>query len=155
MVIEKCVKESFVVIGKEGSTVDGAGFIEMLWKDATKNFMEIENLVKKDDNGNIGGFWGAMSDFTHSFKPWDNFSQGLYLAGAECVNGAEPPEGWSKWVIPSYEYIYVENENNHTFADVIQYLQDKSITLVGAAHDFNCPQTGKGYIFFPVREVSN
>ena len=155
MLIEKCVKKSFVVIGKQGSTNDGAGFIEKLWEDATNHFQEIENLVKKDDSGNIGGFWGAMSDFTHSYKPWENFSQGLYLAGAECVDNAEPPAGWSKWTIPSYQYIYVENESRYTFADVIKYLQDNNIDLVGAAHDFNCPQTGKGYIFFPIRRVND
>ena len=27
MKVERCVKESFVVIGKEGSTLDGEGFI--------------------------------------------------------------------------------------------------------------------------------
>lgn len=27
MKVEKCIKESFVVIGKEGSTLDGEGFI--------------------------------------------------------------------------------------------------------------------------------
>ena len=27
MKAEKCIKESFVVIGKEGSTLDGEGFI--------------------------------------------------------------------------------------------------------------------------------
>lgn len=30
MEIHKCIKESFVVIGKEGATSDGAGFIQKL-----------------------------------------------------------------------------------------------------------------------------
>ncbi len=38
MRIEKCVKESFVVIGKEGSTLDGEGFIQRLWADANSHF---------------------------------------------------------------------------------------------------------------------
>lgn len=33
MKINKCVKESFTVIGKEGSTNDGDGFIQKLWED--------------------------------------------------------------------------------------------------------------------------
>ena len=33
MKVEKCIKESFAVIGKEGSTLDGQGFIQKLWKE--------------------------------------------------------------------------------------------------------------------------
>lgn len=110
MEINKCIKESFVVIGKEGSTNDGDGFVQKLWEDANNHFGEVEHLAKKDDNGNIVGVWGAMSDFLHSFLTWENgFSKGLYLAGVECMNGVEAPESWTKWIIPGYEYIYVEN----------------------------------------------
>lgn len=57
-----------------------------------------------------------MSDFSHAFSPWENgFSQGLYLAGIECPDDAEAPDGWTKWVVPGYEYIYVVNESNDTF----------------------------------------
>lgn len=154
MKLEKCIKESFVVIGKEGSTNDGVGFIDELWKNANANFNEAANLAKKDDNGNIIGIWGAMSDFSRSFNPWDNnFSQGLYLAGVECNQDAQAPYGWTKWIIPSYEYICVEKESNDTFTNVIKYLQKKNISLVGAVHDFNCPKTGKGYMFFPIRTL--
>ena len=38
MKAEKCIKESFVVIGKEGSTLDGEGFIQSLWMDANSHF---------------------------------------------------------------------------------------------------------------------
>jgi hypothetical protein len=62
MDIKKCTKESFSVIGKEGSTYDGNGFIQKLWKNVNKHFNEIESLVKKDENGNPVGSWGAMSD---------------------------------------------------------------------------------------------
>ena len=53
MKIEKCKKESFVVIGKEGATTDGAGFIQKLWDDANSHFGEVSHLAKKDENGNI------------------------------------------------------------------------------------------------------
>ena len=83
MKIEKVSKDSFVVIGKEGSTRDGDGFIRRLWQDANSHFDEIADLAKRDGSGNLIGIWGAMTDFSRSFKPWDDFNRGLYLAGAE------------------------------------------------------------------------
>lgn len=154
MKINKCIKESFVVIGKEGSTNDGEGFIQKLWEDANSHFYEVEELAKKDDKGNVAGIWGVMSDLSRSFLTWeDGFTKGLYLAGVECTEQAEAPAGWTKWVIPGYEYIYVENENSDTFSKVVAYLQENGIPLVGAVHDFNCPETGKGYLFFPIRKL--
>ena len=85
--------------------------------------------------------------------PWeDGFTRGLYLAGVECDVAAEAPEGWTKWVIPAYEYIYAESEED-TFPKVIQYLHDNDMNLAGAVHDFTCPKTGKGYMFFPVKRI--
>lgn len=67
MKIEKGEKEAFSVIGKEGSTLDGEGFISKLWADANSHFEEVEPLAKKDENGSICGIWGAMTDFSRSF----------------------------------------------------------------------------------------
>ena len=142
-----------MVIGKEGSTNDGEGFIQKLWEDANSHFNEVAQLAKNDEEGNIVGIWGAMSDFSRSFHPWEEFNKGLYLAGVECIDQSEAPTGWTRWVIPGYEYIYVENESNDSFPEVIQYLQENNIALVGAVHDFNCPETGKGYMFFPIRRL--
>ena len=154
MKVEKCIKESFVVIGKEGSTLDGQDFIQKLWVDANSHFNEVQYLAKTDEQGNIVGIWGAMSDLSLSFKPWaENFSKGLYLAGVECIDSATAPEGWTKWVIPGYEYIYVECENENTFPQVINYMTENDMTLVGAVHDFTCPETGKNYMFFPIKEI--
>ncbi len=150
---ERCEKKSFVVIGKEGSTLDGAGFIQKLWDNANSHFAEVQHLAKKDENGNLVGIWGAMSDFSRSFDPWENFEKGLYLAGVECNDNAEAPDGWTKWVIPGYEYIYAECENDDTFSNTIKYLKDNNIPLAGAVHDFTCPQTGKNYMFFPIRKL--
>lgn len=106
MKIDRCMKESFVVIGKEGSTMDGEGFIPKLWEEANSHFQEVQHLAKKDKEGKIRGIWGAMSDMSHSFLPWeDNFTRGYYLAGVECEDNAIAPEGWIKWVIPTYEYL--------------------------------------------------
>lgn len=154
MKIEKTQKKSFAVIGKEGSTEDGEGFIGRLWDDANSHFEEVKHLAKKDENGNIEGIWGAMSDFSRSFKPWEeDFSKGLYLAGVECEVDAKAPEGWTKWIIPGYEYIYVEVENDSTFSKMIQYLKEHNLHLTGAVHDFSCPQTAKNYMFFPIKST--
>lgn len=53
MQIQRIVKTSFVVIGKEGSTEDGNGFIKRLWEDANAHFSEVSALAKKDENGNL------------------------------------------------------------------------------------------------------
>ena len=73
MQIQRCKKDSFIVIGKEGSTSDGANFIQTLWNNANSHFEEIQHLAKKNKNGNINGIWGAMSDFSRSFHPWEDF----------------------------------------------------------------------------------
>ena len=154
MKIEIRIKPSFSVIGKEGSTSDGQGFIQQLWEDANSHFSEVQPLAKKDENGNLVGVWGAMSDCSRSFQPWeDNFSKGLYLAGVECADDAQAPNGWTKWTIPSYEYLCVEVESESTFSDVLEYMNANDIALVGAVHDFTCPTSGKNYMFFPIRKI--
>lgn len=154
MKIEKRIKPSFSVIGKEGSTMDGQGFIQKLWEDANSHFNEVCLLARRDDAGNLLGIWGAMSDWTHSFKPWEeDFSKGLYLAGIECTDDACPPEGWTKWTIPGYEYLCAEVESDSTFSDVLDYMNANGIALAGAVHDFTCPSTGKSYLFFPIKRI--
>ncbi|MBO7728981.1 MAG: GyrI-like domain-containing protein [Oscillospiraceae bacterium] len=153
MKVDKIVKESFVVIGKEGSASDGDGFIQKLWDEANSHFEEVAHLAKKDENGNLIGVWGAMSDVTHSFLPWEDFKKGLYLAGVECKDDAKAPEGWEKWVVPGYEYLRVENDGNDTFSKALKYMDERNISLVGAVHDFTCPQTGKNYMLFPIRKL--
>lgn len=87
-------KEAFSVLGKEGSTQQGPGFIQALWEDANGHFAQIAHLAKRDGQGNLLGVWGAMTDMSRSFLPWEeNFQKGLYLAGVECVDTAQPPGG--------------------------------------------------------------
>lgn len=149
----KVIKEQFVVIGKEGSTLDGPGFIQSLWNDANGHFSEVAHLAKKDSNGKLVGVWGAMSDISRSFKPWeDGFSKGLYLAGVECVDHAEAPDGWTKWTIPGYEYIVVQNHPG-AFAETLAGLNGQGILLAGAVHEYTDPATGTDYLYFPIREV--
>lgn len=149
----KVIKESFVVIGKEGLTFDGEGFIQRLWADANSHFGEVAHLAKKDANGNIVGIWGAMSDLSRSLKPWeDGFRKGLYLAGVECADDAQAPDGWTKWIIPSYEYIVVENRDG-VFEDTLREMKEEGLFLAGAVHDYTDPTTGKNYMYFPIREL--
>ena len=49
MNIERFEKASFVVVGKKGSTLDGAGFIQRLWDDANSHFGEVQHLAKRDE----------------------------------------------------------------------------------------------------------
>ena len=154
MKIETCRKETFVVIGKEGATWDGPGFIQALWSDANAHFAEIQHLAKRDHNGDLVGIWGAMSDCSRSFKPWeDHFSKGLYLAGVECQDDAQAPAGWTRWVIPGYEYLCVALENENSFSQMLSYMEENHIPLVGAVQDFTCPATGKNYMLFPYKGI--
>ena len=52
MKIETCTKGAFSVVGKEGSTLDGPGFIQKLWAEANAHFREVQPLAKKDGTGN-------------------------------------------------------------------------------------------------------
>mgnify|MGYP002478908144 FL=1 len=155
--IKKCIKSSFSVIGKEGSTNDGNGFVNKLWENANSRFNEIEGLVKKDEKGNILGIWGLMSDFSKSFKPWEeNFTKGLYLAGAEVTDDAEAPDAWAKWTVPAFEYLYIKVDKGYkeAFSYVLNYMDNNNIKLAGAVFDYNCPQeNGQLYLFFPIRRL--
>ena len=154
MEIKTCVKESFTVIGKEGSTNDGDGFIQKLWADANAHFGEVAALAKKDENGNLVGIWGVMSDLSRSFKPWsDQFTKGLYLAGVEAMENVQAPLGWVKWTIPSYEYVCAKNEGQNIFAEVLAYLKENNRELAGAVHEYTNPIDGQGFLFFPINKL--
>ena len=47
MNLHSLTKQAFTVIGKEGSTTDGPGFIQRLWANATAHFEEVAHLAKK------------------------------------------------------------------------------------------------------------
>lgn len=153
MNVEKRRKESFAVIGKEGSTMEGEGFIQRLWNDANGHFGQVAHLAKRDGQGNLVGVWGCMTDFTRSFQPWEGFRNGLYLAGVECGGGAEPPEGWVKWIVPGFEYLVSECDGGDTFSDTLKEIKARGLSLAGAVQDFTDPQTGKNYMFFPIRKL--
>lgn len=59
MEIERIIKPTFSVIGREGSTRDGIGFVQDLWAAANAHFEQIAGLVKRDEAGVPVGF-GAL-----------------------------------------------------------------------------------------------
>ena len=152
--MERIIKPAFAVIGMEGSTEDGPGFIQALWEKANSRFGEVTHLAKTNPDGSLCGVWGAMSDMSRSFRPWeDDYTRGLYLAGVEVVDNAQPPEGWVRWDIPGYEYIRVENNTPDIFPRTLQALAEQGLSLAGAVHDFTDPSTGKAYMLFPIRAL--
>ena len=151
---ERYQKAAFTVIGKEGSSDEGPGFVQRLWQEANAGFEEVSHLAARDEEGNILGIWGAMTDFSRAFLPWEeDFSKGLYLAGVECPDDAAAPEGWTKWTVPAFEYLRVECDRDTVFRETVAYLRSMEIPLAGAVQDFTCPITGKNYMLFPVKKI--
>lgn len=147
-------KAQVTIIGKEGSTRDGEGFIQRLWDDANGHFNQVAHLAKYDDQGNLAGVWGAMSDFSRRYQPWEEgFTQGLYLAGVECVDNAEAPDGWTKWRLPAYEYVQVDNTAGDAFPRGLAYLRAQGLTLAGAVQDLTDPMTGRAFMLFPIKRL--
>lgn len=154
MHIERKSKETFAVIGKEGSTLQGKDIVQTLWAEANAAFAEVQPLAKLDAEGQLAGIWGAMTDLSRSFHPWeDHFTKGLYLAGIECRDDAQPPEGWVKWQIPGFEYLCVKQESLDTFSQMLDELHQKQLPLVGAVQEFICPKTNCTYLCFPIRKL--
>ena len=152
--MERIIKPAFAVIGMEGATTDGPGFIAALWETANSRFGEVAALAKTNEDGSLCGVWGAMSDMSRSFRPWeDGFTRGLYLAGVEVRDDAQPPQGGVRWDIPGFEYIRVENNASDVFPRTLKMIAAEGLTLAGAVHDFTDPATGKSYMCFPVRKL--
>ena len=154
MNIKTVSKESFSVIGKEGSTKQGTGFAQLLWQDANSHFEEVQHLAKRNKQGDLVGIWGAMTDHSRQYLPWTNdFTEGLYLAGVECDDDAVAPDGWTKWTVPGFEYLVMKCEENCGFPEMIRYLAENNIALAGAVHDFTDPITGESYMYFPIAKL--
>ena len=154
MNIEKIKKPSFAVIGMEGSTAEGEGFVQRLWDKANGRFAEVAALAKKNEDGSLAGIWGAMTDLSRSFMPWeDGFTKGLYLAGVECEDSAQPPEGWVRWEMPAFEYLRVRCEGGDTFGKMLTHMREEGIELAGAVQDFTDPTAGISYMLFPVKRL--
>ena len=152
-----CEMPAFFVIGKEGAAGSGYNPAPALWAEANAHYVEVDALALRDENGVLAGFWGAMSDLSRSFLPWeDDLSRGLYLAGVQVPEDAVPPEGWVKWMVPAFEYVYVKAECDYASAlrQGLDYIRSCGLTLAGAVQDYHCPQeNGQLYLFFPIRRL--
>ena len=154
MEMERITRSAFAVIGREGSTADGPGFVQRLWAEANAHFEEVAHLAKQDENGVPLGFWGAMTDLGRAFRPWEeDFSRGLYLAGVECNDDAVAPQGWVRWEIPGFEYLKAECGSPTLFADMLEYLREQGLELAGAVQDFTDPKNGINFMLFPIRRL--
>ena len=143
--------KSFSVIGKEGSTNDGPDFIAHLWEDANTHFSEIAHLAKLDEDGVPIACWGVMTDFSRRFLPWENFRYGLYLAGVECIDEAEAPGGWTKWTLPSFDFLCAENNEPDSFSKALAQLLTDGYALAGAVQEMTYPKTGMSMLCFPIK----
>ncbi len=152
MKIERISKPAFSVIGKEGSTAEGEGFVQQLWAEANAHFAQVRPFAVTVD-GQPAACWGLMSDPSRRFQPWeDGFSKGLYLAGIECVPDAQA-EGWTVWTAPASEYVRVECEDGYPFQEGLRYLKEQGLTLAGAAYDHTDLRTGRSYLYFPIARL--
>ncbi len=149
-------KDKFSVIGKMGMgcSSNPAEWIPQIWDDANSNFAQIKSLVKYDENGNMQGLWGAMSDVDETFARWGD--NGKYLAGCEVDNDSIAPDGFTKWTIPAQTYLVVNCDMasyGEIFNSVINdYIPKNSMTLVGAVHE-RYPQAGNPNVielYFPI-----
>ena len=154
--MERWVKPGFAVIGREGSTEDGPGFVDRLWTDANCYFREIADLVKMNPDGRMAGMWGAMTDMARRFLPWEeDFSRGLYLAGAECREDAQPPEGWVRWDVPGFEYARIRLDGPEAFRRGLELLAEEGLTLAGAVQEYTDPAAERTYLCYPIRRLAD
>ncbi|MFD2615003.1 GyrI-like domain-containing protein [Paenibacillus gansuensis] len=158
MLVRFIDKSQFTVIGKmgKGPAEQGFSWIPPLWQEANDSFAEISSLVKLDDDGNMVGFWGAMSDVSETFQRWAE--EGKYVAGCEVKDDAIAPNGWTKWVIPSFKYAVAactQESYQSVFRQMVdEYLPKHDYQIVGAIHEFYDPQSPPGELslYFPIEK---
>ena len=71
----------------------------------------------------------------------------------ECTVDADVPDGWTKWVVPGYEYLAIENRRADTFSRMVDYFRENGLKLVGAVQEFTDPKTQQEYLYFPIRAL--
>lgn len=157
MEIITCELPTFDLIGMEGKAEPGHNPAPALWEAANARFGEVEGLALRDENGVPVGVWGAMSDLSRTFLPWeDGFSRGLYLAGVQVPTGAEPPKGWTKWTLPAFACLRVKAEGDYAaaFRAGLDELSRRGLSLAGAVQE--CQRMAEGgqlYLFFPFKRL--
>ena len=101
------------------------------------------------------GAWGLMNDESLSFLPPDErkSKKVVYLAGIETAVDAKPPKGYTKWVVPAFDYVYapVVGQKTAVIQEVMAYLDAHDLTFAACPFDFMPPGGGNMYLFFPVK----
>ena len=137
---------AYSVIGREGCTNDGEGFIQTLWNDANAHFNEVSALAVQPLT-----LWGAMSDLSGSLQPWeDNFSKGKYLAGIEVSSDAQPLQGWTKWDFPAYEALVLPMTET-AFQEGLSCLAQNGLSLALAVQERTDPTKNETLLVFPIK----
>ena len=109
MKIEKRIKETFVVIGKEGSTMDGQGFIQKLWENANSHYSEVQSLAKKDENGKFIRRERFCGNCSRSFYVGEHVEQTDIKAKFEDgILKVYVPKKEAKPVVEEKKYITIE-----------------------------------------------
>lgn len=145
------------IVGMQGLCTAEHSMVAELWQQANAHFDEIAPIAMREKDGAFVGFWGAMSDISMSFLPWeDGYTRGLYLAGAEVNHGSPAPEGWTKWTLPARTWLVTDvtaEQYGSIFHEVLeQVIPGMGLKLSGAVCDYTEPRTGKNMLFFPVVE---
>lgn len=152
--MERWIRPAFVVIGLEGSTEMGEGFVQRLWTEANRRFPEVAPLARRNPDGSPEGIWGAMTDMARQFLPWeDGFTRGLYLAGVSCREDAAAPAGWTRWEVPGFEYLRIRSDSPDAFGRGLAEMARLGLPLAGAVQDYTDPASGVSYMCFPVRRL--
>ena len=157
MELMTCELPAFSVIGMEGEAWPGHNPAPALWERANARFGEVEALALRDESGAPVGVWGAMSDLSRSFLPWgDGFTRGLYLAGVQVPDSAQPPGGWAKWTLPAFACLRVRAEGDYAaaFQAGLDELERRGLSLAGAVQECQRPaEGGQLYLFFPFKRL--
>ncbi len=157
MEIITCELPAISIIGMEGEAEPGHNPAPALWEKANARFGEVEALALRDENGAPVGVWGAMSDLSRSFLPWeDGFTRGLYLAGVQVFPEALPPEDWTKWTLPAFACLRAkaEGDYNAAFQAGLDELTRRGLSLAGAVQECQRPaEGGQLYLFFPFKRL--
>lgn len=157
MEIITCELPPVSIIGMEGEAKPGFNPAPALWERANARFGQVEALALRDESGAPAAVWGAMSDLSRAFLPWEeDFSRGLYLAGVQVCPEALPPEGWTKWTLPAFACLRVKAEGDYAaaFQAGLEELARRGLTLAGAAQECQRPaEGGQLYLFFPYKRL--
>lgn len=146
MDITRRIFPACTVIGREGSTEEGEGFVQRLWAEANAHFEEIRTLAVQPLV-----LYGAMSDPARTLASWtDGFTRGLYLAGAQVQPGSAAPDGWTRWELPTMECLCTPQRPD-AIPNMLAHLKAENLTLAAAIQERTETADGVEMLCFPIR----